>query len=178
MGAARMMTRSARPGPSRESIVPLSVLTLAAVALGAIGSLGFVLGAVVAVGGVAISAALGWDPRWGARRYALLPVLLALGILALTAPPGPAPELLAGAGAVALLAGIAADPDRPPGGLARGAFGWGLPGLAVGLAWAGTYILPPSAAPVGVAGGLVAAAVVGLAVLIRRPDLAEPAPTL
>jgi len=167
-----------RTGGDLAAIVPLAALALDALALGAIGSLGMLIGPIVAAVGVGLSAGLAGRSRPTVRRYRLAPVLLALGVLAFAAPPGPAPELLAGAGAVALLAWIAADPERPAGGIGRGALGWGLPGLAVGLAWAGTYLLPPSAAPVGVAGGLVAAAVIALAALIRRPDFAEPSPTL
>lgn len=165
--------------PGLPAGVILGSVAALAVVLGSIGSLGLVLGGVVVgIGGVAISGALGLDPRGRFRAFALLPVLAALGILAFAAPPGPVGELLAGAGGVAVLAWLSADPHRPSRGLQRGALGWALPGLAVGLAWAGSFLLPPSAAPLGVAGGLVAGAVIALAVLFRRPELAESAPTI
>jgi hypothetical protein len=138
------------------------------------------VGLVVALASVGVAAGLALvaDPRL--RGVAPVPVLVGLLALAAGLPTGPAPELLAGVGGVVVLGWVAEDPARPAGGLLRGAIGWGLPGLAVGLAWVSSFLLPSSAAPIGVAGGLLAAVVIALAALFHRPEIvtAEPAPTL
>jgi hypothetical protein len=170
--------------PGREGFVrtlPATVVLLVAgIALAAVGRLPFVVGAAVALLGVALTEALRWNVRHVASDLAPVPVLAALGILAAAAPFGPVPEVVAGAAGVALLAWIAADPTRPPHGVLRGAVEWGLPALAVGLAWASSFVFPGSAVPVGVAGGLLAAAVIALAFLVLRPELADAgaAPTI
>jgi hypothetical protein len=136
------------------------------------------IGIALVTVGVATALSLLTDPRL--RLLAPLPMLAGFLVLAAGLPSYPAPELLAGVGGVVLLAWIAEDAARPSGGLLRGAIGWGLPCLAVGLAWVSAFLLPPSAAPVGVAGGLLAAVVIALAWLFHRPEIvtSEPAPTL
>jgi hypothetical protein len=158
----------------------LAVLTAAALSLAAIGGLGWTAGILVALVGVALSATVRLVAGGRMRAVAPVPVLVALGVLTATVPLGPIPEILAGAAGVAFLAWLADDPARPAGGVLRGALGWGLPGLAVGLAWVSSFLLPPTAAPVGVAGALLAATIVALTLLFRRPELASaaPAPTL
>ncbi|MGA9840560.1 MAG: hypothetical protein WBS16_09070, partial [Thermoplasmata archaeon] len=62
----------------------------------------------------------------------------------------------------------------------RGAVVWAVPGLAVGVAWASEFLLPSTSAPLGVAGGLLAASLIALAYLVSRPELfdREAAPTI
>jgi hypothetical protein len=105
------------------------------------------------------------------RELALLPVLVALGVLALETPASPLGELLVGASGVVFVAWLLDDPSRPPAGATRGALEWAIPGLAVGLAWASAFLLPAGAAPLGVAGGLLAAVLIVLAYIVRRPQL-------
>jgi hypothetical protein len=151
-----------------------------AVALALLGRWPIEIGLGVALASVAIAGGLELAGDGRHRSIAPVPMLAGLLLLAAGLPSGPAPELLAGVGGVVLLAWIAEDPARPAGGALRGAVGWGLPGLAVGLAWVSSFLLPPSSAPIGVAGGLLAAVVIALAALFHRPEIVttEPAPTL
>ena len=175
------MTRDASFDRARwRTLPPLVAAGLVAIVLARVGrwppelGLGVALAAVVLAGGLGLIT----DDRF--RRLAPVPLLA--GLLALTAevPTGPGFDLLAGAAGVVVLAWIAEDPARPAGGAVRGAIGWGLPGLAVGLAWVSSFLLPPAAAPIGVAGGLLAAILILLAWLFERPEMvvSEPAPTL
>jgi hypothetical protein len=176
MGATGVTAPSPSPGGLARAIPVAVVLAAAAIALAAVGRLPLLLGASVAVVAVALSEFLRLSARLRTQDLAPVPVLATLGVLAAAAPIGPVPEVLAGAAGVVVLAWIADDPTRPPRGVLRGAVGWGLPGLAVGLAWASSFLLPGSAAPVGVAGGLLAAAVIALAYLFLRPELADAGP--
>jgi hypothetical protein len=118
------------------------------------------------------------SPKAYLRSAAPLPVLLGLGVVVVELPLSSLAELLAGVLGVLFVAWLMEEPTRPPAGVARGAMGWLIPGLGVAVAWASSFLLPSNAAPVGVAGGLLAAALVLLAYLTRRPDLfdrGEPA---
>ncbi len=134
--------------------------------------------------GVFVLAAIGAGTGLRAARPALLreaapiPVLLGLGVLAVESPLLPLSELLVGLTGVVFVAWLMDDPARPPAGVSRGMIGWTIPALGVGVAWASSFLLPSRAAPVGVAGGLLAGALVLLAYLISRPDLFDrPEPT-
>jgi hypothetical protein len=163
-----------------RSLPPLAAAGAVSVALAWLGRWPTAIGLGVAVGSVAVAAGLEWSADVRARGVAPVPMIAGLLFLGLGLTSGPATELLAGAGGVVLLAWIAEDPARPAGGPVRGVIGWGLPGLAVGLAWVSSFLLPPSAAPIGVAGGLLAAIVIALAALFHRPELvtSEQSPTL
>ncbi len=63
------------------------------------------------------------------------------------------------------------DPDRPPGGLARGASTVAIPALAVGIAWSGTILLPTGTLAFGVAAALLALVLAIVAFLAGRPDV-------
>ena len=102
-------------------------------------------------------------------------MILVLGVLAAETPIAPIPELLVGVVGVVFVAWLVDDPSRPPGAIVRGAVEWTIPGAGVGVAWASSFLLPSTAAPVGVAGGLLAAAIVVLAYLVRRPELFDRA---
>jgi hypothetical protein len=174
------MTRESPVARSAWRALPTLVAAgLVAVVLGLYGDLPRAVGLAIALGATAVAAPL--ELARDGRFAPFAPVPLLLGFLALVAslPSGPGTDLLAGLGGVTLLAWCAADPARP-GGVARGLLGWGLPGLAVGLAWVSSFLLPPSSASVGVAGGLLAATLIALAALFRRPDLVETgaAPTI
>jgi hypothetical protein len=163
-----------------RSVPPLAAAGAVAVVMALIGGWPTAVGLGVALGSVGVAAGFSLPSVSRIRPLAPLPLLAGFLVLAAGLPSDPAPELLAGVGGVVLLAWIAEDPARPAGGALRGAIGWGLPCLAVGLAWISAFLLPPSAAPIGVAGGLLAAVVIALAALFHRPELvtSEPAPTL
>jgi hypothetical protein len=149
--------------------VPL--LLVAALALGAVGRLPLVVALPVAAAGVVVGVAMRGSRDLLAREASIVPVLLVLGALALQAPVAPVPGLLAGFAGVAFLVWLTDDPHRPPAGISRGWVEWTLPGVGVALAWSSTLLLPSTAAPVGVAGGLLAASVLALAFLVRQPEL-------
>lgn len=159
-------------GAGRRAVGP-TALVLGALALAvAYGSgLPTGVGLAVALGGVGAGVVLRVVPVAAARSSFPVPPLLALGLLSLSTPVGPLPILLVGLSGVAFVAWLLEDPFRPSAGAARGAGVWALPALGVGLAWASSYVLPPSSASLGVAGGLAAAALVALAVLVSRPVL-------
>jgi hypothetical protein len=162
----------ARPRSWRRLILPTApVLVVALVALALDSRLATSAALLVAAVGVAASLGLRANGRPWPAELAPVPVLVALGVLAVETPISPLPELLVGATGVAFVAWLADDPWRPPAGAARGALVWALPGFGVGIAWASTFLLPRSAASLGVAGGLLAAAIIALAYLVSRPDL-------
>ncbi len=175
------MTENVRP-PDRPwtALPPLAAAGALAVVLALFGRWPFALGLGIALASVALAGGLEWVDDGRIRSMAPVPMLAGFLLLVARLPAGPAPELLAGVGGVVLLAWLAEDPARPAGGATRGVIGWGLPGLAVGLAWVSSFLLPPSAAPIGLAGGLLAAVVIALAAVVHRPELvtSEPASTL
>lgn len=105
------------------------------------------------------------------REAAPIPVLLGVGFLSVETVVAPIPELLAGITGVVFVAWLMDDPSRPSAGVARGAVEWAVPGLAVAVAWASSFLLPSSSAPIGVAGALLVGVVALVAYLVRRPDL-------
>lgn len=100
-----------------------------------------------------------------------LPALVVLGAFAAVTPIAPLPELLVGVAGIAFVVWLVDDPLRPSAGIIRGAGVWGVPALGVGIAWASTFLLPPSAASLGVAGGLLAGGLILLAYLVGRPEM-------
>jgi hypothetical protein len=175
------MTRGAPFSLARwRALPPLFVVGAVGIGLALLGHWPAVVGMAAAL--VAVGSAGTLELQDNARTRSLAPIPALAGTLFLAAglPAGAGPDLLAGFAGVVLLAWIAEDPARPAGGVVRGAMGWGLPGLAVGLAWVCSFLLPPSSAPIGVAGGLLAAVVIALAVLFHRPEIvtSEPASTL
>ena len=140
----------------------------AAGVLGLLGGLPLEFGPAIGVAGVVASAILrGRRPR-DLGTLALLPALMAIALLAATAPPVPSTELFAGLTGLAFLLWIADDPSRPAGGGRRAVPILALGALGVGLAWAITLALPGRSPDVGLAGALLAAALVLLALLIAR----------
>jgi hypothetical protein len=156
----------------RASITPsLPVLLLVVLLLGYVSRLPTVVALALGAAGVLVGVALRSAPNSTVREWAIVPVLLVLGALALQAPVAPVPELLAGFGGVAFVLWLTDDPYRPAAGLRRGWVVWTLPGLGVALAWTSTFLLPSTTAPVGVAGGLLVASVLAIAFLVRQPHL-------
>lgn len=174
MTDSRSLPAIVRTLPTLAAVGALSAV------LAAVARIGFVPGLGIGLAGLAVAAVLSVLREGAYRPIAPAPVLLSLGALAASAPLSALAEIAAGAAAVAVLAWLANDPFRPPWGVLRGALGWGVPGLAVGLAWVSSFLLPPSAAPVGVAGALLAATVIALAILFAEPERATggPATTL
>jgi hypothetical protein len=126
---------------------------------------------ILGAAGVAVSVGMRAVRRGGLFEIAPVPVLVVLATLSLETPIAPLPELLVGAAGVVFVAWLTDDPWRPPAGFSRGTLVWGVPAFAVGIAWASTFLLPSSSASIGVAGALLAAALVALAYLVSRPDL-------
>ncbi len=100
-----------------------------------------------------------------------VPALAALSVLALFAASGAVPLLIVTLAGSAYVAWLADDPTRPAGGLARGTAVWAVALLGGVLAWSAGFLLPASAASLGVAGALAAGSVGTLAYLVSRPDL-------
>ncbi len=165
---------SAPPPPRswRRAIGPtVPVLAVAVLVLALDSRLPTAVALLLAAAGIASSVVLRAVGRPGFAEAAPVPVLAVLGLLAVETPIAPLPELLVGAAGVVFVAWLSDDPWRPPAGLSRGALGWAVPALGVGIAWASTFLLPSSAASLGVAGGLLAGALLALAYLVSRPDL-------
>lgn len=158
------------------SVATFSVLVLVVGAFGLLGDLPYLVGPLVGIGGVAVSAA------W--RRYrpttsvtvAPLPALVALGALAASSPAVPSAELFGGVAALALLLWLADDPSRPAGGGRRAVVALASCALGVGVAWSLALILPRPSGEVGIAGGLLALALLLLAWLLAR-ETAGPSPS-
>ena len=84
---------------------------------------------------------------------------------------GLVPELLAGGCGLAFLAWLADDPARERGGLVRAPPLITLPAVALGITWASALLLPSGSATLGVAAGLLAFALLAVALLAARPEL-------
>jgi hypothetical protein len=156
-------------GPDHGGGLATTVLLgFAAGVLGLLGGLPLYVGPTIGVLGVVASVLLRRSRPERSGTLALLPVLLAIALLAATAPVVPSTELFAGLTGLALLVWVADDPARPAGGGRRAVPVIALGALGVGLAWAITLALPGRSPNVGLAGGLLAAALVLLALLIAR----------
>ncbi len=147
------------------------------VLLGAVGGLfGYLSGLPDALGTIVVVAAVGLGAglqrirtRSIAHEAFPAPVVAALVSVAMLSPYGLLAGLLGGASGVALLVWLADDPGRPAGGIGRSTLAIGVPGLAIGIAWASAFLLPPGAASLGVAVALLVFVVVAVAYLIGEP---------
>lgn len=168
------------PPPPRviAPTVPVLVLVVLLLAYGSRLPLGPAL--LLAALGIAFGVALRAARYPLLRDGAMVPVLVVLGVFAAETPIAPIPELFVGVAGVVFVAWLMDDPSRPPAAVARGAVEWAIPAVGVGVAWTSAFLLPSTAAPVGVAGVLLVSALLLLAYLVRRPDLFErdEAPTL
>ena len=168
---------SAPPGsPDRGGGLATTVL-LGSVAcfFGFLGGLPLPFGPVLGALGAAGSAA--WRTYGPGRSTTapLVPALVVLVVLTVTSPAGPATELFAGLTGLALLLWVADDPARPSGGGRRAASMIAPAALGVGMAWAITLAWAGRPQEVGVAGGLLAIALVLLAFLVATLPRRTPA---
>jgi hypothetical protein len=159
------------PGPVAPrggSGVTFAILAVAVVAFGLVGGLPDLLGPVVAAVGVAGSAT--WRRQWPGtgETFGSLPALVALAVLGASSPVAPSTELFGAIAALAVLLWLADDPSRPAGGGRRAAAAIGFCGLGVGIAWSLVLILPRPSGRLGIAGGLLALALLLLAWLLAR----------
>jgi len=164
------------PPPVRGGGLATTVLFGAAACfLGLLGGLPLLLGPVVGALGVFASTAWRTHGKGRGGTVALVPALLALAILAGTSPVAPSTDLFAGLAGLAFLLWIADDPARPAGGGRRAMPTIAPAALGVGLAWAITLALVGQPEEVGLAGGLLAAALVLLAFLVSGLPRRAPA---
>ena len=157
-----------------------SWLLLAAVGglFGLASGLPYAEGALVSVAGIIIGGILR-RPASPAhlRPFALLPVVIGVGAVAIASPFALLTELLAGLSALAILVWLADDPARPAGGVARARYTIGIPGAALGIAWASALLLPSNSASLGVAAALLVFVIAAVAFLVGQPstfDREEP----
>jgi len=143
-----------------------AVLAACAGFLGLLGALPDLLGPILGVLGVVLSSV--WRSRESTSPAVLAtaPALAAIVVLTASAPAAASTELFAGLTGLAFLLWLADDPARPAGGGRRAGPTIAPAALAVGLAWAFALSLSGEPVEVGLAGGVLAAAIVVLAVLI------------
>ena len=130
-------------------------------------------GVLVVVAAVVAAAALRVVARPNLTSFAPVPVLLALVLEAVTAPAGFGTELVAGLAGLAFLVWLADDPARPAGGALRSLPVVAIPALALGIAWSSALFLPSGAVPLGVAGALLALAILAVAFLVGWPAVLD-----
>lgn len=163
--------------PVRPAELALLALLFGAAVLLAIGTaLSWPVALAVAGAGVAGTAALRTRPDPAGGPVALVPVLVAVGVLAAEAPSTPATDLFGGLAGVAVLAWLAGDPRRSAGGLARSIPSLLIVALTLGIAWTAAFLLPSGTSLLGVGGALLVLATILLAVLLGRPDLIDREP--
>jgi len=161
--------------PRGGSAFTFAIVAAALGLFGWVGNLPDLLGPVVGVLGLALSAL--WRRRGSqAATFAPLPALVALGLLAASCPTLSSTELFGSLATVGLLLWMADDPARPAGGGRRASSALGTCGLAAGLAWSMTLVLPSLSGEIGVAGGLLAGVLLLLAFLLAHPVPDRPAP--
>jgi hypothetical protein len=129
------------------------------------------VGLAIAGAGVAGSIAVRAAGTGLGRELAAVPAAAALGTLACEGPATAVPDLLGGLAAVALLAWVADDPARAPGGLGRAVPTLVLLVLFVAVAWAGALFWPSGTSLIGVGAALLVLVTVAVAFLFGRPDL-------
>lgn len=142
--------------------------------LGALGGLAPVL---LAMAGCALAGLFRWVPRLGARPAAGVPPVAALVLIGVLAPPTVTDGILAAVAGLGLLLWLGAD-GRTMATLADRLGALALPGFAAFLALATSLAArgaPPSFG-IAVAGGILLAVLVGVAVLIGRPVAPAEAP--
>jgi hypothetical protein len=149
------------------SPLTFAVATFAVVLFGLVGGLPDLAGPAVGVVGLVTSALVRRRTAVGAT-YGPLPALVALLVIATTAPAVGSAMLFGGLAALAVLLWLADDPARPAGGGRRATLPLATCGLAIAIAWSLVLVLPRPSREVGVAGGLLAALLLLLAYLLVR----------
>lgn len=159
------------PRARRWGVPGLALTAVATIVLGFAGRLPDDLGLVLAATSIAVAAGMRLALSPLVRELSVVPPIAGLAVVTIAAPITFLAELVAGLGGVALLVWMTDDPDRPPGGLARGLTTVSIPGLAVGIAWSSGLLLPTGAISFGIAGGLLALVLTAVAFLTGRPEL-------
>lgn len=155
-------------GPRGGSGFTLALAVLSAATFGLVGGLPELAGPAIGVGGIVLTAA--WR-RFGpspGEAYGPLPALIAFVVLAASSPPSASAELFGALAALALLLWLADDPARPSGGGRRAVPTLAACSLVVAVAWSLALALPRPSGAVGLAGGLLALALLVLAWLLAR----------
>ncbi len=168
MSAGAVGGRAAVPS---AAAVALLVGTLAL--FGLTSNLPTPIGAIAgAVGGLAVYG-VRRDSVEGAGERAFVAGAVVLGALAVVSPSSLESGLTGGLAAVGLLALLADDPRRTPGGLGRSVPMLALVALVLGISWASAVLLPTGTALVGVGSALLVVSAIVVAVFLGRPDLID-----
>lgn len=165
------------PEPPRGGgCLTLGIFGLVLAVLGLLSGLPWLLGPVIGVAGVLLSSRLRASTRLRSE-LALLPGLAAMATLLFASPIAPSTELFGGLASLAFLLWLADDPARAPGGGRRAVPTLGLAGLAFGLAWSITLPFGPAAPDIGLASGLLVAALVLVGLALWRASVTPWAAT-
>jgi hypothetical protein len=156
---------------SAGSVAPdgAGVVAAALVGLTAAGGVDWATGLSVGLGGVLVAGLWRRLVSGGLAGLWFLPALAALGTIAALSPANFAVELLAGAGALALVYWVARVERAPAGGPSPG-LGLIVPGLGLALALLVPAFLAPPTAQVGLAGVLLALLLLALGWVIVAPE--------
>jgi hypothetical protein len=171
------VTGPGRRGPATAGLSGEFLLAGLVAAFALVTDLPWPIALTVGLGGVGATLSV---RRWGqplAVELAPGPVLVSLGVLAITAPSNPIAALLGGGCGLAILVCLADDPAREVGGPRRAGSTMLVVALAFGIAWGSALLLPPASGALGIAGGLLALTLFLIASLLRRPQLLEAAGT-
>ncbi len=166
-----MTTKSPRPSARRFGWAGPALAVVSLGWLGVASGLPEEGGAVLAAAAIGIGLVLRSAPASSGREASWTPIAVGLGILAVVSPLTVLAELVAGLGGLAVIVWMIDSPDRLAGGIGRGGLALALPALAVGVAWASSFLLPPGVASVGIAAAVLALSLAALAFLLGRPDL-------
>ncbi|HTP54588.1 MAG TPA: hypothetical protein VML94_06505 [Thermoplasmata archaeon] len=171
------MSAPPAPGASRRwSLVVLGVLAGATVLFASASDLPEHLGYLVAALGLGASVALRADAPRTSAAGAVVPILAALTVIAATAPSSAGTDLFGGVAAIALLAWLAEDRRRAPGGLVRAAPSLLVVFVALGIAWTSALFLPTGSARIGFGAALLVLVTILVAYLLGRTDLIDAEP--
>jgi len=162
------MTEAVPEAAGGGGLLGTLIFGLAAVLLGLVGGLPFALGALIGAVGVGASVALRTVASRPWRPWTVVPAMLAVSVEVVLAPAVPAAELVAGATGIAFLFWMADDPHGSRGGAERGLIPIAVVAVAVGFSLGIVLVLPRFPSEVGIAGGLLALAMVLVAILLAR----------
>ncbi len=162
------MSTPAPPAPALRTSGSALLLAALLAVLGLLGGFPLLLGPVLAVVGVGVASLLRRRRPAGPSWVEPVPALLVLATLAFSAPVATSTELAAGASSLALLLWLADDPARRVGVGRRAVPIVALAGLAFALGWTLTLVVSAPTAEIGLAGGLLAVALVVVTVVLLR----------
>jgi len=153
-----------------------TVLVTVVVLFSLVTELAWFIAVPIALVGAFASVALRRSRGAASLELAAAPSVVAVGALAGVAPATPIAALLGGGSALAILAWLAEDPTRAPGGLRRARPTILVAALAFAVAWGSALLLPPAAGAIGIAGALLVVALVLIAAVLGRPRLLQAPP--